>query len=76
MGVYDKIMLGKRSVIECVKDMVKNVGEIVDSGDGSLDNLIMNILGGMGGYWLFCRKGDVKFEYEIGGCEGEVVIWG
>ena len=39
MPLYDKIMLRKRSVIESVNDMLKNVAQIVHTRHRSLHNL-------------------------------------
>ena len=52
MPLYDKIMLRKRSVIESVNDMLKNVAQIVHTRHRSLHNFIMNILAAMGGVLL------------------------
>lgn len=43
MPMYDKIMLRKRYVIECINDLLKNKAEIVHSRHRSVHNFIMNI---------------------------------
>ena len=43
MPLYDKIMLRKRSVIESVNDMLKNVAQIVHTRHRSLHNFIRKL---------------------------------
>ena len=75
MPLYDKIMLRKRSVIESVNDMLKNVAQIVHTRHRSLHNFIMNILAAMGAYCFFSTKPHVNFDYEIPPSDGQLVIW-
>lgn len=75
MPLYDKIMLRKRSVIESVNDMLKNVAQIVHTRHRSLHNFIMNILAAMGAYCFFSTKPHVNFDYEISPSDGQLVIW-
>ena len=75
MPLYDKIMLRKRSVIESVNDMLKNVAQIVHTRHRSLHNFIMNILAAMGAYCFFSTKPHVNFDYEIPSSDGQLVIW-
>ena len=75
MPPYDKIMLRKRSVIESVNDMLKNVAQIIYTRHRSLHNFIMNILAAMGAYCFFSTKPHVNFDYEIPPSDGQLVIW-
>ena len=75
MPLYDKIMLRKRSVIESVNDMLKNVAQIVHTRHRSLHNFIMNILAAMGAYCFFSTKPHVNFDYESPPSDGQLVIW-
>ena len=48
MPLYDKIMLRKRSIIETVNDMLKNVAQLVHTRHRSLHNFLMDLLAAMG----------------------------
>lgn len=65
MGLYDKIMLRKRCVIESVNDMLKNVAQIVHTRHRSIHNFIMNILGALAAYSFFATKPSVNFDYTL-----------
>ena len=75
MPVYDKIMLRKRSVIESVNDMLKNVAQLVHTRHRSVHNFIMNLLAAMGAYCFFAVKPQVNFDFEIGQSDGQLTIW-
>lgn len=49
-SLYDRIMLRKRSVIESINDMLKNVARLVHPCHRSVHNFIMNRLAAMGAY--------------------------
>jgi len=42
MSAYDKIMLRKRSVIECVMDSLKNICQLEHSGHRSIHGFLIN----------------------------------
>lgn len=48
MPLYDKIMLRKRSIIETVNYMLKNVAQLVHTRYRSVHNFLMNLLAAMG----------------------------
>ena len=48
MPLYDKIMLRKRSIIETVNDMLKNVAQLVHTRHCSVHNFLINLLVAMG----------------------------
>lgn len=48
MPIYDKIMLRKRSIIESINGMLKNVAQLVHTRHRSVHNFIMNLLAAMG----------------------------
>jgi hypothetical protein len=75
MPLYDKIMLRKRSVIESINDMLKNVAQLVHSRHRSVHNFIMNLLAAMGAYCFFSIKPKVKFDFEVPESNGQLVIW-
>lgn len=65
MDVYDKIMLLKRSIIETINDMLKNVAQIVHTRHRSLSNFIVNLLAGMAAYAFYDTKPSIKMEFEM-----------
>ena len=75
MPLYDKIMLRKRSIIESINDMLKNVAQLVHSRHRSVHNFIMNLLAAMGAYCFFSIKPKVNFDYEVPESNGQLVLW-
>ena len=69
MDVYDKIMLRKRSIIETINDMLKNVAHIVHTRHRSISNFIVNLLAGMAAYAFYDTKPSIKIEFEMEGKE-------
>lgn len=67
MDVYDKIMLRKRSIIETINDMLKNVAHIVHTRHRSVSNFIVNLLAGMAAYAFYDTKPSINMEFEMGG---------
>ncbi len=75
MDVYYKIMLRKRSIIETIKDMLKNVVQIVHTRHRSVSNFIINLLGGMAAYAFYDTKPSINMEFEVdGGAEVKQLI--
>lgn len=75
MPLYDRIMLRKRSIIESINDMLKNVAQLVHSRHRSVHNFIMNLLAAMGAYCFFSTKPEVNFDYEGPASNGQLVLW-
>ena len=75
MPLYDKIMLRKRSIIETVNDMLKNVAQLVHTRHRSVHNFLMNLLAAMGAYCFFLSKPAVNFDYEVPNSDGQLTIW-
>lgn len=75
MPLYDKIMLRKRSIIESINDMLKNVAQLVHSCHRSVHNFIMNLLAAMGAYCFFSTKPEVNFDYDMPESNGQLVLW-
>lgn len=71
MDVYDKIMLRKRSIIETINDMLKNVAQIVHTRHRSVSNFIVNLLAGMAAYTFYDTKPSINMEFEM---KGEVEV--
>ena len=65
MPFYDRMMLRKRSIIESINDMLKNVAQLVHSRHRSVHNFLMNLLAAMGAYCFFATKPEVNFDFEV-----------
>ena len=64
MDAYDKIMFRKRSIIETINDMLKNVAQIVHTRHRSLSNFIVNLLAAMAAYAFYDTKSSINMEFE------------
>ena len=65
MPLWDRIMLRKRYVIECINELLKNKANIVHSRHRSVHNFIMNICSALTAYCFFDNKPQalpVQFE--------------
>ena len=71
MDVHDKIMLRKRSIIETINDMLKNVAQIVHTRHRSISNFIVNLLAGMATYAFYDAKPSINMEFVM---EGETEV--
>ena len=71
MDVYDKIMLRKRSIIETINDMLKNVAQNVHTRHRSVSNFIVNLLAGITAYAFYDTKPSINMEFEM---EGEAEV--
>lgn len=63
MPLYDKIMLRKRSIVESINDMLKNVAQLVRSRHRSVHNFIMNLLAALGAYYLCLYSNQKQLKY-------------
>lgn len=75
MPIYDKIMLRKRSIIESINDMHKNVAQLVHTRHRSVHNFILNLLAAMGAYCFFSSKPEINFDFEMPQADGQLAIW-
>lgn len=75
MPIYDKIMLRKRSVIESVNDMLKNVAQLVHTRHRSVHNFIMNMLAALAAYCFFANKPQVNFDFELPKNDGQLLLF-
>ena len=64
MDAHDKIMLRKRSIIETINDMLKNVAQIVHTRHRSISNFIVNLLAGIAAYAFYDTKPSINMEFE------------
>ena len=65
MPLWDKIMLRKRYVIECINDMLKNTAKLVHSRHRSINNFLMNLIAALGAYCFFDNKPEALQGYTI-----------
>lgn len=75
MPLYDKIMWRKRSIIESLNDMLKNVAQLVHTRHRSVHNFLMNLLAAMGAYRYFAVKPEVNFDFDVTPSNGQLVLW-
>ncbi|HLL43091.1 MAG TPA: transposase [Segetibacter sp.] len=64
MSVYDKIMLRKRSVIECVMDSLKNICQAEHSRHRSLHGFIINVFAAIGAYHFLPKKPAIASQFQ------------
>ena len=65
MGFWDKIMLRKRSIIETINDILKNVAQLVHSRHRSLDGFLVNVLSSLAAYCRFDKKPAINIDFEL-----------
>lgn len=56
MPMWDRIMLRKRCIIECINDLLKNKANLVHSRHRSTHNFIINLCGALAAYSFFENK--------------------
>lgn len=62
MGLKDKILLRKRSIIETINDELKNICQIGHSRHRSFTNFIANIISGLIAYSFSPKKPAIKYD--------------
>lgn len=65
MTLWDKIMLRKRYVIECINHLLKDKGNLVHSRHGAVNNFIMNLIAALEAYCFFDNKPEAIKGYRI-----------
>lgn len=65
MSVYDKIMLRKRSVIECVIDSLKNICQAEHSRHRSIHGFIINVFAAIGAYHYMAKKPSITSQFDV-----------
>lgn len=65
MPFWDKIMLRKRFVIECINDMLKNTAKLVHSIHRSINNFLMNLVAALAAYCFYDNKPEALQGYTI-----------
>ena len=62
MGLYDKIMLRKRALVETVNDELKNVCHVEHTRHRSVDNFASNLIAGLIAYNLLPKKPSLNID--------------
>lgn len=75
MSVWDKIMLRKRSIIETINDILKNVAQLVHSRHRSFNNFLINILSTLAAYCCFDKKPAINVDFNIEKEEGQLYLF-
>jgi hypothetical protein len=65
MPLWDKIMLRKRYIIECINHLLKDKGNLVHSRHRSVNNFLMNLIAALGAYCFFDNKPEAIQGYCI-----------
>jgi len=63
MPMWDKIMLRKRDIIECINELLKNKANLVHSRHRSIHNFIMNLCSALKAYCFFDNKPEALPVY-------------
>ena len=63
MPMWDKIMLRKRYIIECINELLKNKANLVHSRHRSIHNFIMNLCSALTAYCFFDNKSEALPVY-------------
>ena len=63
MPLWDKIMLRKRYIIECINELLKNKANLVHSRHRSIHNFIMNLCSALTAYCFFENKPETLPMY-------------
>ena len=63
MSVWNKIMLRKRYIIECINDLLKNKANLVHSRHRSVYNFMVNLCSALTAYCFFDNKPDTLPVY-------------
>ena len=54
--MWDKILMHKRYIIECINDLLKNKANLVHSRHRSIHNFVMNLCAALAAYCFFDNK--------------------
>ena len=63
MPMWDKIILRKRYIIECINELLKNKANLVHSRHRSIHNFIMNLCSALTAYYFFDNKPEALPVY-------------
>lgn len=65
VNLYDKLMLRKRSIIETINDVLKNVGQLVHSRHRSTQNFLMNLLSCIVAYTFYDTRPSINADFVL-----------
>ena len=65
MPLWDKIMLRKRYIIECINHLLKDKGNLVHSRHRSINNFLMNLIAAISAYCFYDNKPEAIQGYCI-----------
>ena len=65
MSVYDKIMLRKRSVIECAIDSLKNICQVEHSRHRSIHGFVITVFSAIAAYHFLPKKPALSVETDF-----------
>lgn len=63
---FDRLLLGKRAIMEIVNDELKNIARVEHFRHRRFDNLMVNLLGTIAAYCLFQKKPCINVQRGIG----------
>lgn len=75
MPIWDKIMLRKRSIIETINDMLKNVAQLVHSRHRSITNFLINALSALSAYCFMDKKPAINANFEVEKSQGQLYLF-
>ena len=64
MSMIDKILLRKRSIIETINDVLKNICQVEHSRHRSFSNFLSNLISGLIAYSFLPKKPRIKYNVE------------
>jgi hypothetical protein len=64
MSMSDKILLRKRSIIETINDVLKNICQVEHSRHRSFSNFLSNLISGLIAYSFLPKKPRIKYDVE------------
>jgi hypothetical protein len=64
LGNEEKLLLGKRSVIETVNDELKNLCQVGHTRHRSISGFLLNIMAAIAAYSFFPKKPSIKKDIE------------
>lgn len=65
VNLYDKLMLRKRSIIETINDVLKNVGQLVHSRHRCTRNFLMNVLSSITAYTFYDSRPAINADFVL-----------
>ncbi|MCP4164519.1 MAG: hypothetical protein GY759_01340 [Chloroflexi bacterium] len=62
MPLWDKLFLRKRSIIETINDLIKNISQIAHTRRRSMTNILVNLIAGLLTYSLQPKKPSMNLS--------------